>query len=99
MKDFKVKKAPKLEKLSDFPMGSSCESFNITEINAGWRVFKPVLDVDKCVNCYRCYLVCPEGAIHKNNDKFEIDEDFCKGCGLCAHECKVNAISMIKETK
>ncbi len=99
MKDFKMSDKPKIESLKDVPFGSSCKSFHITDKNAGWRVFKPVLDVDKCVNCYRCYYVCPDAAIHLNNDVFEIDYDFCKGCGVCSYECKLQAIDMVKEVK
>ncbi|HOO65186.1 MAG TPA: 4Fe-4S binding protein, partial [Synergistaceae bacterium] len=70
----------------------------ITEKNAGWRVFRPVLDTQKCVGCGRCYLLCPDGAIHQESEKiFVIDYDFCKGCGICAQECKLGAISMRKE--
>lgn len=99
MKNFKMTDKPKLQSIEDFPIGSSCKSFHITDINAGWRVFRPLLDKEKCVSCFRCYLVCPDGAIHQAEDKFEIDYDFCKGCGVCAHECKLNAIDMIKEEK
>lgn len=98
MKDFKMVPVPKLKRLSDMPMGSSCPSWHITEGNAGWRVFRPVIHLDKCVGCHRCYLVCPDGAIHKEADgTFVVDYNFCKGCGLCAYECKPKAISMEKE--
>jgi pyruvate ferredoxin oxidoreductase delta subunit len=29
--------------------------------------------------------------------KAEVDYDFCKGCGICAHECKSKSIEMLKE--
>ncbi|MCC7467668.1 MAG: 4Fe-4S binding protein, partial [Burkholderiaceae bacterium] len=28
-----------------------------------------------------------------------VDLDFCKGCGICAHECPKKAISMEREEK
>ena len=59
-----------------------------------WRTFKPVLDKDKCVDCENCYIFCPDASISTER---EIDYDYCKGCGICANECPVDAIEMIKE--
>ncbi len=69
----------------------------IVSKNAGWRTFKPIINKEKCVNCLQCYLLCPEGVIYRTGGKVEIDYDFCKGCGICAYECKLKAICMIKE--
>ena len=41
--------------------------------------------------------MCPDGTIDKSGDILEIDYDYCKGCGVCAKACKVEAITMIKE--
>ena len=63
-----------------------------------WRVYKPTLDKEKCVKCLRCWVFCPEGSIKRNkDDSVEINYDFCKGCGVCANECKVKAIIMTRE--
>ena len=65
-----------------------------------WRVFYPVLDNGKCTKCGTCQLICPEGCINQMQYKnYEIDLDFCKGCGMCAEECpdKAKAITMHKE--
>jgi len=63
-----------------------------------WRIFRPILNKDKCVKCLRCWIFCPEGAIiRKDDDSVEIDYDYCKGCGICARECKVKAITMERE--
>lgn len=98
MKDFEKAPIPVWKSLADLPVGSSLRSFHIVEGNAGWRVFRPVIDQDKCVKCHRCYLVCPDAAIHhEEHERFVVDYEFCKGCGLCAYECKPGAITMIKE--
>jgi pyruvate ferredoxin oxidoreductase delta subunit len=81
----------------DYPVGATCDSDHITSINAGWRTFRPIIDKEKCVNCMRCFLVCPDGAIDKSEAQLEIDYDFCKGCGVCAFECKLKAIDMVEE--
>ncbi|RLF52187.1 MAG: ferredoxin [Thermoplasmata archaeon] len=63
-----------------------------------WRIFRPILNKDKCVKCLRCWIFCPEGAIiRKDDDSVEIDYNYCKGCGICARECKVKAITMERE--
>jgi pyruvate ferredoxin oxidoreductase delta subunit len=63
-----------------------------------WRVFRPILNKEKCVKCLRCWIFCPEGSIHREKDNsVKIDYDFCKGCGVCANECSVKAIIMERE--
>lgn len=84
-------------RVEDYPIGSTCKSGQLVEKNAGWRTFKPSIDEGKCVNCLRCFLVCPDGVIDKSDEKLYIDYDFCKGCGICAKECKFQAITMEKE--
>jgi len=67
-----------------------------------WRSMRPVFYKEKCINCYRCWMFCPDSAIKIENDKVAgIDYDYCKGCGICAQECpkKVQAIVMVKEEK
>ncbi|MCS4542348.1 MAG: pyruvate synthase subunit PorD [Euryarchaeota archaeon] len=62
-----------------------------------WRNLKPVIDIDKCLQCDNCQLFCPEGIIKKAKKGMEIDYDYCKGCGICANECPTRAIQMVKE--
>ncbi len=51
-----------------------------------------------CFGCDNCYGVCPDNAIVKLADgEYEIDYDYCKGCGLCAAECPCGAIEMEPE--
>jgi 2-oxoacid:acceptor oxidoreductase delta subunit (pyruvate/2-ketoisovalerate family) len=50
-----------------------------------------------CNNCDNCYVFCPDLAILKKNGSYEILYDYCKGCGVCAHECPRNVISMFFE--
>jgi 2-oxoacid:acceptor oxidoreductase delta subunit (pyruvate/2-ketoisovalerate family) len=52
-----------------------------------------------CLECDNCFGVCPDNAIIKlgPGQGYEIDLDFCKGCGLCAAECPSGAITMFRE--
>jgi 2-oxoacid:acceptor oxidoreductase delta subunit (pyruvate/2-ketoisovalerate family) len=58
------------------------------------------LSCGNCFECDNCYGVCPDNAIVKlgPGKRFEINYDYCKGCGLCASECPCGAIEMIAET-
>jgi 2-oxoacid:acceptor oxidoreductase delta subunit (pyruvate/2-ketoisovalerate family) len=59
------------------------------------------LSCGNCFECDNCYGVCPDNAIRKLGPGlgFEIDYDYCKGCGLCAAECPAGAIEMVPEQK
>ena len=61
-----------------------------------WRVFRPVVDREKCNACGLCAIYCPDAAI---SEDLEVDLDFCKGCGICARECPKKAITMEREEK
>lgn len=64
---------------------------------ASWRVFRPVMDKDKCVECGLCMAYCPVNSVVSKEDSYVISYDYCKGCGLCAKECPRGAISMEPE--
>jgi NADPH-dependent glutamate synthase beta subunit-like oxidoreductase len=58
------------------------------------------LSCGTCFSCDNCYGVCPDNAVIKRGDPgslYEIDLDFCKGCGLCVSECPSGAIQMVPE--
>jgi 2-oxoacid:acceptor oxidoreductase delta subunit (pyruvate/2-ketoisovalerate family) len=55
------------------------------------------LSCGNCFDCDNCYGVCPDNAIRKVGDHYEIDYDYCKGCGLCVAECPSGAITMRPE--
>ena len=57
------------------------------------------LSCGNCFECDNCYGVCPDNAIIKlgAGNRYRIDTDFCKGCGLCAAECPCGAIDMVPE--
>ncbi|RYV53049.1 glutamate synthase [Pengzhenrongella frigida] len=54
-----------------------------------------------CFECDNCYGVCPDNAVIKlgTGKRFEIDYDYCKGCGICAAECPSGSILMVPETR
>ena len=66
-----------------------------------WRSMRPVLDAEKCVSCLKCWLQCPDASILTDEAARVqgIDMFFCKGCGVCAAICPVQAISMRPEAE
>jgi 2-oxoacid:acceptor oxidoreductase delta subunit (pyruvate/2-ketoisovalerate family) len=59
------------------------------------------LSCGNCFECDNCYGVCPDNAIVKLGPgrRFEINYDYCKGCGLCESECPCGAIEMEPESR
>ncbi len=57
------------------------------------------LSCGNCFECDNCYGVCPDNAVIKlgPNLGYEVDLDFCKGCGICVTECPCGAIDMVPE--
>lgn len=49
-----------------------------------------------CNQCDNCYLFCPDlSVIHDRvSGSRHIDHDYCKGCGICSHECPRGVITM-----
>ncbi|MCP4755311.1 MAG: 4Fe-4S dicluster domain-containing protein [Proteobacteria bacterium] len=72
---------------------------NSREYRTGdWRSTRPEVDKAKCIKCGICYIFCPDMSIRKTDDDyFEVDLYFCKGCGICAQECFIGCITMVAE--
>jgi Fe-S-cluster-containing hydrogenase component 2 len=44
-----------------------------------------------CIGCHFCFYSCPQSAIAWGDDKYEIDQSKCIGCGTCASVCNISA--------
>jgi len=73
--------------------GGTSKQFNTGD----WRSQRrPVVDHDRCIKCGICYIMCPDicYTLDSQADGFYVwDAFYCKGCGICIHECPKQAIS------
>ncbi len=69
-------------------------------LTGDWRIFRPVIDKEKCTGCQICWMYCPDAAITMNeNNKPVFNLDYCKGCMICETNCPVKAIIRVRETE
>ncbi|MCL2807768.1 MAG: 4Fe-4S binding protein [Coriobacteriia bacterium] len=67
-------------------------------ITGGWRSNRPIWTKENCNDCMLCWVYCPDSSILVEDQKMiGIDLDHCKGCGVCAVECRFEALEMISE--
>jgi 2-oxoacid:acceptor oxidoreductase delta subunit (pyruvate/2-ketoisovalerate family) len=52
-----------------------------------------------CTDCDNCYVFCPDVAIlPKQGERgYDLNYDFCKGCGICVTECPRASMTMVEE--
>jgi 2-oxoacid:acceptor oxidoreductase delta subunit (pyruvate/2-ketoisovalerate family) len=75
------------------------------EVNQGLTRDAAMAEAKRCFNCgvcnqcELCLIFCPDIAISRRPDGtgFDIDYDYCKGCGLCNAECPRGAMAMTRE--
>ncbi|HET7496891.1 MAG TPA: 2-oxoacid:acceptor oxidoreductase family protein [Candidatus Eisenbacteria bacterium] len=48
----------------------------------------------RCTQCDTCMAYCPEGIIERRAGGYDVQLDFCKGCGICVTECPRHAMEM-----
>ncbi len=80
----------------EIPIGGMIlEAGNAEAYETGdWRAFRPVFGEAECINCFQCWLNCPDSSIlvdTENEEMVGFDLKHCKGCGICASVCPVNA--------
>lgn len=69
----------------------------------GWRNERPIKDNECCIDCFFCWVYCPDAAINRTEEGkvkgADIDLEHCKGCGVCAKVCPKDCIKMISEVE
>ena len=78
---------------------------NFSEVELGFTTEQGILEAERCFSCGvcnqcdNCITYCPDVAISRHDDEYEVDYDYCKGCGICAEECPRWVIDLIEEEK
>ena len=85
-----------LKRRQEIPIGGMIlEAGNAVAYRTGsWRAFRPVRGEAECNHCFQCWLFCPDSSIlvdPENEQMTGFDLYHCKGCGICASVCPVNA--------
>lgn len=75
---------------------------------AHWRVEKPIFNSDHCINCFFCWIYCPDSSILSREKEVEkkgqktmeqsmvgVDYVHCKGCAVCVDVCPTNPKSLL----
>jgi NADPH-dependent glutamate synthase beta subunit-like oxidoreductase len=52
-----------------------------------------------CIACDNCVVVCPDMAVKRVGDGYEVLAEYCKGCGLCVRECPTGSMTMVEERR
>lgn len=53
----------------------------------------------QCVFCDNCLHYCPDLAVRRLPGGYEVDGDYCKGCGVCVRECPTGSMEMVEELR
>ncbi len=78
---------------------------NFREIHGGLTKEEAEEEAGRCFNCGtcnhcdNCWTFCPDMAVKKKKDRYEIDYDYCKGCGICFEECPRGAVLLEEEAR
>ncbi len=76
-----------------------------TEVQLGLELEQALDETHRCFSCGTCILCdacvssCPDLALRRLNEGYELLADYCKGCGLCVKECPTGSMKMVEEAR
>lgn len=93
---------PMIEPTGPTVIRAETRTAGFDEVVAGLSPDRAAIEAGRCFHCGRCdscakcYWFCPDMSISLGPEPGfkDLDEDHCKGCGICAEECPRGAIVM-----
>lgn len=84
-----------------FKMGPRGQNRNPDFKRGTSKTQRPVIRFDTCIKCTLCWYDCPDECFDPTPDGlFDVNYEYCTGCGRCAQVCPVNdCIVMVDELK
>ena len=84
-----------------FEIGPNGQSRNEQFKRFTTRTQRPIVRFDLCTKCQLCWYDCPDEAFDPTSDGlYDVNLDYCVGCGRCAQVCPVQeCIVMVDELK
>lgn len=76
------------------------------EVTLGYTEEQAVREADRCMSCGvcnacdNCYIVCPDVSVMRDvreNGRYRIRLDYCKGCLVCVQECPTGCLERVEE--
>ena len=92
------------DEMPHIPLARRLASFD--EINLGFDREQAMHAAERCFHCGvctmcdNCYMFCPDVAVTHKTDGgygYDINFDYCKGCGVCVKECPRSAMILEEE--
>ncbi|MDP8223676.1 MAG: NAD(P)-binding protein [Candidatus Lernaella stagnicola] len=96
----------KIERVTTRRLPDDQRTAGFEEINLGLTESEAMAAAERCFHCGVCtmcdicYMFCPDVFIlHKTDGEYgyDINFDYCKGCGICVHECPRAAMILVEE--
>lgn len=82
------------------------ERIGDVEVQLGLEIEQALAEAQRCfscgtcISCDNCFHYCPDMAILRLPEGgYAVNDDYCKGCGICVRECPTGSMEMIEEVK
>lgn len=96
---------PKLERAKTLLLDARERVARDVEVQLGLDIEQALAESERCfscgicINCDNCVVYCPDMAVKRIGDGYQVLTDYCKGCGLCVKECPTGSMMMQEELR